>query len=64
MIFDVDDLATVFDLNLSYEFVVVGALVGEWAHTTGFVKAAFEACFGLPRLHVSLSRCQKFCAAE
>ena len=37
VIFDGDDLAAVLDLKLCNEFVVVGSLVGERAHTTGFI---------------------------
>ena len=37
VIFDGNDLAAVLDLKLRNEFVVVGSLVGERAHTTGFI---------------------------
>ena len=44
VIFDVDDLSAVFDLNLCDEFVVAGSLAGKWRHPTGFVRETLKTC--------------------
>ena len=64
MIFDGNDLAAVLDLKLCYEFIVVGCLVGEWAHSTGFVGATPESWFGFPGSHDVFSCREEFGAAE
>ena len=64
VVFDLNDLTTVFDLKLGDELVVVGVLPGVWAHWTGLFSALFEPRLGASGGHDGAAGPGKFGAAQ